>query len=189
MAPGEQASPRREGRRHVEHRLLAGDELLRQEVAETAGALHGPDPVWPALGPAQEPFEHGLGRSHPQLCEHATRRIERDGAALNKGQIQDRLATRVGSRVIVGRVRVIRADWPCRATQSGGHHGDRRLGARLQTTCAESHAARCGRGDHADAGRQTVGRGRQVAFFTWAAALSLVFGLLFVGTPVASRNI
>src|SRR6266849_2372794 len=79
VAPSEQASPRRQGRRHVQHRLLARDELLRQEVAETGGALHRPGPVGPALGPAQEPFEHGLGRGNPQLAEHATCFVERDG--------------------------------------------------------------------------------------------------------------
>ncbi len=79
VAPSEQASPCCQGRRHVEHRLLARDELLRQEVAETGGTLHGPDPVGPALGPAQEPFEHGLGRDNSQLAENATRRVKGDG--------------------------------------------------------------------------------------------------------------
>jgi hypothetical protein len=74
VASSEQASPGRQRRRHVQHHLLVRDELLREKVAETGGAFDGPDP----FGPAQEPFEHGFGRDHAQLTEHATFFVERD---------------------------------------------------------------------------------------------------------------
>jgi len=79
VASSEQASPGRQRRRHVQHRLPVRDELLREKVAETAGAFHGPDPFRPALGPAQEPFEHRLGCDHAQLSEQTTFFVERDG--------------------------------------------------------------------------------------------------------------
>ena len=78
VAGSEEAGPGSEGRRHVEHRLLAGDELLCEQTAETRGAFDGPDPFGPPLHPAQEPFEHGLGRGDSQLTENATCSIERD---------------------------------------------------------------------------------------------------------------
>jgi hypothetical protein len=79
VASSEQAGPGRQRRRHVQDRLPVRDELLRQEMAETAGALHGPDPFGPALGPAQKPLEHRLGRDHADLTEQATVLVERDG--------------------------------------------------------------------------------------------------------------
>ena len=79
MASSEQAGPGRKRRRHIQHRLPVGDELLSKKVAKTSGALHGPDPFRPALGPAQEPFEHRFGCDHTQLSEQTTFFVERDG--------------------------------------------------------------------------------------------------------------
>jgi hypothetical protein len=37
---------------HVEDRFAVADQLLREPAAKAAGALHGPAPLGPALGPA-----------------------------------------------------------------------------------------------------------------------------------------
>src|ERR1035437_8807307 len=78
VASSEEAGPGRQGRRHVQHGLLARDEPLGKEMTETRGTFDGPDPFGPALRPAQEPFEHGLVRWTSQLAEDATCFIERD---------------------------------------------------------------------------------------------------------------
>jgi hypothetical protein len=80
VSSSEEASPRRQGRRHVQHLLLARDEPLGKEMTETRGAFNGPDPFGKAFGPAQEPFEHRLSRGNSQLTEHASFFVERYGS-------------------------------------------------------------------------------------------------------------
>jgi hypothetical protein len=54
MAAIEQPGTGSQRRRHVEHGLLGYGQLLGEEVSETAGALHGPDPFGPPLRPVEQ---------------------------------------------------------------------------------------------------------------------------------------
>jgi hypothetical protein len=72
----EQPHPRRQGRRHVEHRLAGGDQLLCQQRAEPRGRLDGPA----AGGEAGGEFEQLVWllsvRADSQLADHGLGAVE-----------------------------------------------------------------------------------------------------------------
>jgi hypothetical protein len=63
-------------RRHLQHPLTRGQQLLGQLMTDPAGAFHRPGPLRPRLGPPQQPL--GLDRrgAHPQLAQRLLRGVD-----------------------------------------------------------------------------------------------------------------
>lgn len=67
---GKFAHPAGRRGRHVDDALTAGDEPLGEMPAQAVGVLHSPLPLWPPLGPGQQPpvvRQTGLDPHRPDL--------------------------------------------------------------------------------------------------------------------------
>ena len=62
---------------HVDDSLTGGDELLSQQIAESAGTLDRPRPLGERCRPPDQPFDLIGRRSHAQLAEELLAGVER----------------------------------------------------------------------------------------------------------------
>ena len=76
--PGlQQPHPCGQLRRHVQHPLPGGDQLLRQQAPQPGGALDRPGPRRPARRPRPQLFRLGRASLHPQLTQRLLARADR----------------------------------------------------------------------------------------------------------------
>ena len=70
---GQQPHPRAQLGLHVQHPLAGGQQLLRQQVPQSARPLDRPGPLRPGRGPRQQPLGLRCASAHPQLAQRLFR--------------------------------------------------------------------------------------------------------------------